>query len=278
MTPRASICLFVTTLYLGCHDEPAAPTGPGEGGEAPFSDPAIRVPVTPRAKRTVLERNPFGNVAAAQNLLWDGDFEWFSPFTDQYGWFELSPVNPTLSDVVVGPACKSGMKCARLKKNADVIGIAVGSSRHPLLASVWTRFELTAGDEAPSCSLALAVIIDDGAFGDDDDAALSPEGPDQAGWCKHAALVPVRAHKPYLYVTNESQLPMLVDDAVLLADDAAIDPHPALGRPIPEAMRARLERARAAIRATRRSVDGKPNPAREAFERHKRERRQDGAR
>ncbi|NUP12421.1 MAG: hypothetical protein HOW73_40770 [Polyangiaceae bacterium] len=275
---RLTVAIIAAALLAGCSDDDPAASGPGGTGGDPTGNPPPSTPEIPglQAKtRTVIERNPFGNVAATQNLLWDGDFEWTSPFTDQYGWIE-PPTNPVLSDVVTGPACKSGVKCARVKNNRQIIGIGVGSATQPLDASVWVRFEVPEGEEAPTCADAESYVMDVGMMDEvDEDFALLPtsEMPDETGWCKLAASVPVRKNKPYLVVANRSKVTMLVDDAVVLARKApsALPPAKPLSERAPSADTTQmLARARAAIAATRRPSDGAPNAAREAFQRSRR--------
>lgn len=227
-------------------------------------------PPKPTPKRTVIERSPFGNVAATQNLLWDGDFEWSSAFTDQYGWIE-PPSSATVSDVVVGAACRSGMKCVRIAKNRDLVGIAVSSAGQSLDASVWIRFEDPAEETTAKCADAEATLFDLGGLATPDtDVALVPldDAPDADGWCQLAITSPERRNKTYFYVENLSSFPMLVDDAVLLPSDAAIEfplsPVPG-GGAIGAARLASLARARDAVHATRRPIDGKPNAARDAL-------------
>lgn len=271
----ARLGLFTALALAGCVEESAPSPVPGEGGSPPSGlhpEEFPRSPQYPLEKRTIVQRNPFGNVAAAQNLLWDGDFEWSSPFGDQYGWFE-PPANPTLSDIVVGAACKSGVKCARLKKNSDVIGIAVGSKTLPLSASLWVRFEGEDNGVAPACDSAQAYLLDAGVFEDGDpEVELLPVAaqPDESGWCQLAGTTPVRKNKPYLVVVNDANVPMLLDDAVLLAVEApsALPPaRPLVAAELTAEERARFSQARAAIAANRHPVTRPGKEAREALER-----------
>jgi hypothetical protein len=269
--------LSIPFAALGCGEEPidpvqAAPTAPPTNDRPTWVPPTGTAPVTP--KRSVIERSPYGNVKASQNLLWDGDFEWSSPFADQYGWIE-PPSNPTVSDVVVGAECRSGVKCVRLKRNADVVGIGVSSATKGLAARIWARFLPEEGEELPACASVDAFVFDTGEVTPaDPEIALVPaaEQPNAEGWCELAATSPVRANKSYLYVANRSKVAMLLDDATLLPVDGPIpSPSPAPSSAPHAADRpASLARARAAIRATRRFGEGPPNPAREALERHKR--------
>lgn len=272
--------LMVAALLLAACGDDAGPQGTGgsggggsdlqyQGGELPTLPPAGK-------KRTVEQRNPFGNVADARNLLWDGDFEWTSPFTDQYGWWEIAGIsaNPVLSDVVLGAACKSGVKCARVKKRADIIGLGVGSSQEPLVVSAWVKFEPAAGVEAAPCSDAEVTLVDIGEVSaSDPDAAiaLESETPDENGWCHFSGMAAARQTKPYLFVSNNSlQMPMLVDDVVMTAvSERRVAPLPApAGVELPAERRAHLARVKAAVRAMPRLHEGRADHARQKFEEH----------
>lgn len=274
MTSRTVIIslAILGALSTGCTDERLNPVpGPEADGGVPPPDETNEVP--PDAppvtkKRDVTTKNPFGNVAETQNLLWDGDFEWSSPFTDQYGWIEL-PSSPTLSDVEMGPACRSGIKCARIRKNGAVVGIGVSSSNAGLEASIWVRFEIEEG-QAPLCSEVQAFLADiGGSLGPEDpDQALAPvaEMPDEDGWCNLTATAPVRANKTYLYVENDFDGPILLDDCVIrpVREIPINGAPPSLSMP-PESR----TKAEAAVRANRHPVDGAPNAARDAYRRFK---------
>jgi hypothetical protein len=267
-----SIALALAVLLWGCEDEIVAPVA-SDDGSVTEPPPTATTEVPPKdppkeKKRDVFSRNPFGNVAETENLLWDGDFEWSSPFTDQYGWIEL-PASPTLSDIVIGPLCRSGVKCARVGKNDEVLGIAVSSAISGLDASIWVRFLPIDGQPAPVCTDVIAFLVDAaGLPPNDPDAELMPvaEAPDESGWCHLTATTEKRHNKTYLYVENEADVPMLLDDAVLVRTEMmAFAQQPK--RSIDPSARARIE---AAVRNVRFPVDGAPNAAREAFEQQKR--------
>jgi hypothetical protein len=262
---RAVILLLATSLALGCSDERVDPApGPTTVPTTPPVDTETPVAPKPPPKREVLQRNPFGNVSETQNLLWDGDFEWSSPFSDQYGWIE-PPYTPSVTDVVVGPLCRSGVKCARIGDGADLVGIAVASAEHDLEASVWIRFLPDEGAAAPPCAEVEAYLLDlAGLPPFDDDEALEPAAdvPDETGWCRLAATVPQRNNKTYLYVDNRSDWPILVDDAVVKPSGGSI---PLSSAPARQIEAARRQRAKDAVLATRRPHDGAPNAARDAL-------------
>ncbi len=263
---RLLAAAFVAGSTLaGCADEQLDPVAAGTADPVPTTTattpPTNDPPKT--KKRDVFTRNPFGNVAATQNLLWDGDFEWASPFGDQYGWIEL-PGSPTLSEFVVGPACKSGVKCARVGRNTEVIGIAVSSENKALDVSFWARFEPDAGDPMPPCSDVISFVLDlTGLPPQDDDAAVLPtsEAPDESGWCRFTASAPARNNKAYLYIENDSDTSIVLDDCTILATETMAFAQAPVTR-LDEAARTQ---AKAAVRATRLPVDGAPNPVRDAY-------------
>jgi len=167
-------------------------------------------------KRTILQRNPFGNVAKAGNLLMDGDFEWISPFSDQYGWLSGSVqgyLSYQLPTVVLGPRCRSGIKCAELQPNRVVVGLSVSSKGDPLAVSFWAHVE-----QGDCTGVQAALMSEDGSS---DTVAIAAEStqPD-GGWCHFAGLVSERASVLYLYIQNGSETVVIVDDAVVEAAGA----------------------------------------------------------
>lgn len=273
-TPPSAAFVFAALLLApGCApDERLAPLEPPPDAEPPAD--AEPPPPPTRVKRTLVERSPYGNVAERENLLWDGDFEWASPFADQYGWFE-PPANPTISDVVVGAACRSGVKCARLAKNRSLVGIGVGAAEVDLRASVWVRFEPDAALPVPACAELSAFLFSTGElYEPDPELDLSPtsDTPDEAGWCQLTVVSPPRRNKVYLLVRNRSGVPVLVDDAVVARSDGSVQfSAPSRGpSALDPAARVFLDEAKRAALELARPIEGRPNPAREAFERHKR--------
>lgn len=161
-------------------------------------------------KRDVFQRDPFGDVAATNNLLWDGDFEWTSPFSDESGWYygsselDLQPVPPT----TIGAACKSGIKCAKMAKGTLLIGLAVASETKPITASVWYS------PQKKDCEKTAKVYVANIGVGSDPMVVLAPESktPDESGWCHATGTTGVRTEKPLIYVSNESGDDLIVDD------------------------------------------------------------------
>ena len=272
-------CGLVFGLTAACADEFLAPAPSNEEPtppEVPTSEPPEVPPATP-PKRTILERNPFGDVAASDNLLWDGDFEWSSPFASQYGWFQL-PNSLTLDEPVMGPICRSGVKCARVQRNDDILGVAVGARDEALYARVHVKFEPDDEGVVSPCDEASAVILGigfDPPFDPDVELTLVTPVPDATGFCVFAGMLEARKNKPYLLMSNHGEGAMLVDEALLLrasspsVPDGAVPP-PAL--PVRDERKARVEMSRAAARALPRGGEGRPNPAKDALERHQKDR------
>lgn len=215
----------------------------------------------PAPKRSMLQRNPFGNVAARDNLLWDGDFEWSSPFSDQYGWLWGPPFGFDLPPLVVGPACRSGLKCMTLPDSDALLAIGVGTTAPGVSASVW----VWTSPESSGCAEVSAVLTWTTIGAQEDDVPLALADGSAGGWCHLAGAAPERAGKLYLYVENDSGEPALVDDAVVtrlaappqaLASSASMDP----------GLRARARAAAAEARALR-PADPPPDPRKEAFQR-----------
>lgn len=240
-------------------DDAGAGGSGGEGGQAP----------TPPPKRTILERSPFGDVAAADNLLWDGDFEWASPFSDQYGWLKGPPFSYAFDGVVVGTACKSGMQCASLAKGKVLAGLAVAAKGRGLAATFVAKPPAGA-----ACAVVEAALV--GLFGGDDpdvDVPALSEMPGADGYCSYGVTSEEWTYKPFLYIANKSDGEVLVDDAVLLGLEPASKilgknrpPRDAAG-PLSAARVAELDAAREGLAKLRGPWDPPPNAAKSAYER-----------
>lgn len=228
----------------------------GSGGAAPDAG----------VKRTVIKRSPYGNAAEAENLLWDGDFEWLSPFSDQYGW--LAGPSPDQLDFIlpkvqIGAACRSGVKCARLAKNNVLAGIGVASEDQKLEASFWAH--LSKG----TCDQVLAIFVNFD-FVDDPQVEVTPDQkePDAAGFCHYLTVVDPRKGKPLLYIENGTQGEVLIDDAVIKRAPAAKALSAQHGPPSAE-LAAKVEGARAAVWKRRGPHDAPPNAAKKAYQQRK---------
>jgi hypothetical protein len=234
------------------------PAPDGGAGSTPTSKPDSSAPPTP--KRTILFKNPFGDVAAKDNLVWDGDFEWFSPFGEQYGWADVSVVvtTGTYSRVRVSTECKSGMKCGSLTQNQRIaaVGVAPANGQN-VSGSVWVR--VPNGDCAGDVRTSL---ISCDFSGDPDVELLDADGkPDGDGWCHYQGVSGARTHATCLYLEAEFvEGEALVDDAVVRATSDA----PTSSGIMNANLRAHVDQARKVL--PHRLQPQPPNPAlREAF-------------
>lgn len=255
--------------FFGCSaDETVNPLG-GSTGEAGGSSSSASSgsggsggsgPVTP--KRTILERNPFGNVAEVDNLLWDGDFEWASPFSDQYGWLKGLPLSYSFDGIVVGPSCRSGVQCASLAKNKALAGLAVAAKGRALFASIWAK------PDTPSCdNIEVQVAALFGGNDPDVDVPAVSATPDVDGWCNFNVVTDERIFKPFLYIRNRTDGVIVVDDAVVKAAPSGAkwaERAPA-GPPTAEAQ-AELQTFREELAKMTGPHDPPPNEARRAVE------------
>lgn len=243
-------------------EEPLSPVGSfadggvdGSGGQGGGSADA-------GPKRTVMTRNPFGNVAASDNLLWDGDFEWYSPFSDQYGWLSGPPYGYSFPNVEVGPQCRSGLKCALIKKGKGILGLGVASQGNQLEASFWAK--VTMG----TCDQVKGTVTDIFSPTMSDTNVKVPAidtAPDADGWCHYQVIVSPRESKPSLMIQNSTGGDVLIDDAIL----RKAPPAKVLNAPIeaPEAdLVLAIEAARSDVAKLKGPFDPPPNERRRAFE------------
>lgn len=257
----ASAVLLVSGLGLGAcaGDEHLAPLprtdGSGGAGGQGAGGQGGATPAAP--KRRLVTRDPYGDVAAANNLLFDGDFEWFTSFADQYGWLALSGNSVTgLPDMRLGAECTSGLRCASVKPNRGLIGLAVASAGHGLAVSV----KVKAGD----CSQVGVYLESQGA--DPSEVVPPPDAPGADGWCAFGALVPEKHAALYLYVDNGGTETILVDDAVVAPVPPGADVHARPSTPPGAELAAHLAVVRAAVRRALVPRDPPPNEARRRFE------------
>jgi hypothetical protein len=236
--------------------------GGGAGGGAVDAGPP---------KRTVMMRNPFGNVAETENLLWDGDFEWYSPFSDQYGWLSgasAGALDFAFADVKLGAVCRSGIRCAWLRKKYVIAGLAVASAGNKLEVSFWAHLAMGA------CAKVAGTLTDfaslEGFPVADPDVMIHPVAadPDAAGWCHYDAVVDARKDKPALFISNGTGGDVLVDDAVIKKVPPAMAVK-AFHGPLTAELTADLAAARAAFRKLRGPHDAPPSAARRALQQWK---------
>ena len=211
----AAALLAATASHAGCASETLAPAPvavPGAGGADDRAGGAAGAGGSGGAapvKRTVTQRNPFGDVARSDNLLWDGDFEWLTTFSDQDGWLTGNGafISYNLPKQVLGARCKSGVKCAEMGPDAIFIGTGVASVGHALAASFYATVD-------GNCYQIDAAVVTQSSF--DNPIALQPETPQPVdGWCHFAANVPEVKAAAWLYIHNGGKAASLLDDASL---------------------------------------------------------------
>ena len=161
-------------------------------------------------RRTIEQRNPFGNVAETENLLWDGDFEWTSPFSDQYGWLSGPPLGYSFPGARVGAECHSGIKCAAVKKKGSLAGIGVAVAGSKLDVSFWAHVKKGGCDGVKATVISLFANADP-------TAPVTPDLPlaGADGWCHYHSVIDARKVKPYFLIANNTGDEILVDDAVM---------------------------------------------------------------
>lgn len=239
--------------------EPVVAEAPDASPTAPPPAPAPDAsPVTP--KRTVTTKNPFGNVAASDNLLWDGDFEWSTAFAQQAGWVNAGIVvsYSAFSQVRPDPACKSGLKCGYLTQNQRVAAIGVApAGGKKVEASVWVKVPGTACSE-----VGAALIACDYQTDPDVELADADGVPDASGWCQLTVVAEPRQRATCLLVESQfDEGEALIDDAVLRAA-----PEGAVSSAGAAAPSERFEQARSRIRQALRPAPRVPSQAERAFE------------
>ncbi len=221
--------LAAATMLAGCGSEGGAsspaprPAGADAAADAaPDSSASDAQAVAPDAgvavRRTVSWRDPFGDYAATDNLLMDGDFEWAGPFTMQYPWFRDLPVGGISAPAfAVGTACRSGIRCANVSGQSGIAGFAMrppANADHADL-SLWIKPPASATCAIASVSVAGCVLSDSPG------PAIDANGvtPDSDGWCHLAATVPMPNDTPcvFISVSGLALTSVLVDDVVMTA-------------------------------------------------------------
>jgi hypothetical protein len=203
----------VVAAACGSDETLVSPLPVGSVPDGSVSDAPTEEDALP-AVRSVVQRNPFGNVEAADNLLWDGDFEWHSAFASQYGWAPVSLFTPigSFDQVVIGAECRSGMKCGFLTPGQRVAAIGVSPGAGMVSASVWVK------SPSGSCADIVAQVIACDYAGDPELPLAAVAGPDADGWCQLAAVGPERKRPSCLsLVARHATGRAFVDDAVVRA-------------------------------------------------------------
>ncbi len=181
--------------------------------------PDVAAPEAQAAKRTIITRNPYGDVAAGDNLLWDGDFEWDTAFADSYGWVGAGtffvPIG-TFDQIHIGYACHSGMKCGWIGSGESIGAIGVAPGHAAIDASVWIK------PPAKACGDVGVFLIGCTERTEADVPLLDDDGkPDADGWCRFHVVAPEREKATCMLVESRfSEGEAVVDDAVVRAAPA----------------------------------------------------------
>ncbi len=211
----ASLGVMATTsLYAaGCDgdtgDASAPPWTPGQT-VAPAASSAPR--------RTIEDRNPFGNTDAAANLMADGDFE-LTGRQDQMPWQVFGTNSQATLNYETGGRCRSGVRCGAVTAGSQIIGWMSSPPSGAIRVSFWVH---PSGGTCHDFS-ARVLDIDDGTGG----TPIYPteDRADARGWCHFAGFVPNMAEKsPVLYGTVSTKAGVtLIDDAVAEAAPPGVD-------------------------------------------------------
>jgi hypothetical protein len=236
---------------------------------SPVHDAGTDAPVVPKpdsstlaVKRHVFQKNPFGNVAASDNTLWDGDFEWASPFVDQYGWVDAVQIIgvSAFTGIRASAECRSGLKCAFVTQNQRLAGIGVAPGGKKASASIWARPPTGKCEE-----MTISLIACD--YADDPDLEMkdADDAPDADGWCHYEAISDVRQSATCIYVVADFvEGEALLDDGVVrAAPDNAV---PTSIAPSPT-QRARIVEARKVLREKLKPRPSVPTRAKQELDR-----------
>lgn len=243
---------------------PAKPSvaAPDAGATAPLPVPVLDASLPTKAKRSVSTRNPFGNVAVTDNLLWDGDFEWSSAFAQQYGWVNATIVVTYSAFDQIRPdsACRSGLKCGFMTQSQRIAAVGVApAAGQSVAASVWVK------PPGGACSEVGATLISCDYDVDADVELADADGlPDASGWCHLEAVGGPRERATCLYVESRfDEGEALLDDAVVRGVSGSVANK---GSAPSASARAELGRTRARLRERLRPAPAAPTPVRVAFE------------
>jgi hypothetical protein len=169
--------------------------------------------------RTVEQRSPFGNLDLPDNLVLDGDFE-FTGRTGQMPWLSFGDTGQGTLNFATGGLCRSGVRCASLGANDEIIGWMASPKTGGMEVSIWVK------PPSGNCLDVSVAVTDLGREGQG--APLTPETSkvEPGRWCRFAGNAGQYAGKqPVLYVGTAGPRvtgPILVDDAVARTLPAAL--------------------------------------------------------
>lgn len=176
--------------------------------------------------RTVSQRSPFGDVAASDNLLWDGDFEWSGAFISQYSWSSGKTWSIAGDPgIAVYAECRSGMKCAKVKKNAALGGIGVSPRTAMTKVRGWAR--VNEGSVCSKVNVYLSSCFEKMSL--ENPAKATADEPDAEGWCQYEDDLPTLKSTPCMFIVNKTKGDIFVD-AMYLGPGSSV---PSISHPIP---------------------------------------------
>jgi hypothetical protein len=198
---RASLGL-VAALAIGCGgtgDPPSPSWSPGS------TTPQA---VPPPFKRSVEQRNPFGNTPAETNLVADGDFE-LTGRQDQMPWLAFNDKGQKTLDFDTGGHCRSGVRCVSLGAGDQMIGWLASPREGGIEVSLWAK------PKSKLCGDVEMRVLD--LDTQTDGVAIAPTAPgvDRDGWCHLTGTAPNLANRAavvYVAVKSGVSTTMLVDD------------------------------------------------------------------
>jgi hypothetical protein len=228
----SALALVALASSIGCGGtgDPAAP------GWAPASATPQLVPPPP--KRTVEQRNPFGNTSSEANLMADGDFE-LTGRQDQMPWLAFDGNGQKTLDFETGGRCRSGVRCVSMSKGDEMIGWLASPHDGGIDVSLWAK------PKSNVCTDLEVHVLDLETQSDGATIAASAPGVDLSGWCHFTGTAPSLANRSavvYVAVKGGVNTTILVDDVfakpgVLTTKTRAF----AIGKPLDPSQSARLQ-------------------------------------
>jgi hypothetical protein len=204
---------FPTGILTPSASVPAAtatPTMSGTGMPTGMPSADASVPPPGPIKRTVLDRNPFGNLDP-ENLFLDGDFE-LTGRSEQMPWLAFVGMRgQSTLEYESGGRCVSGVRCGSFAKGQFAIGWVASPKTGKIDLSMKVRpLPGAKGEPADACSVVKAYYVNIEAS--QNAAEFKVTGTDDAGFCNfelRANVIANASSAVYLEFGTDA----LVDDA-----------------------------------------------------------------
>jgi hypothetical protein len=213
---RLPVLGFALLLAACGNDEPLPASSPGVDAGAESASVDAEPPEAGPKLRSVERRNPFGNTAAENNLMVDGDFEWTSA-SGQYGWRAFDSSQEVSLARETGGLCRSGVTCGILESGVALLGMAAAPRNKPMLITLYAK------PPEPDCGMTRISVLSCTRVSFSSFATVPPTNaaPASNGWCQYRAIAPPLDEQPCLYVTSYAQdgQRVLIDDASIVAAD-----------------------------------------------------------